>query len=87
MAEKGIRCSLECEDRDGTPRYCTPGSDIPICSTCRANMGGWLGRLLEARRYETQLEIRKRRIAEVNHPTAGSWVARLKARRRRLAHA
>ena len=85
MAEKGLRCSLLCEDREGNPRYCPPGSEYTICPVCRGNIGGWTFRLAEAKQYSTQLEIRSRRIGEVLHVTGRSYVAQLKSKRRRRA--
>jgi hypothetical protein len=86
MAEKGVRCSLECVDREGSPRYCPPGSEYTICPTCRANIANWSTRLQEAKNYFTQLGIRARRIGgEVLDATAGSYLAKLKAKRRRRA--
>lgn len=85
MAEKGVRCSLDCVDREGNPRYCPPGSDYTICPVCRGNIGGWSLRLQEAKQYLTQLEIRSRRIGEVTAATAGSYLAQLRIKRRRRA--
>lgn len=80
----GARCELKCEDKDGEPRFCPPGSEFTICPTCRGNIAGWSARpLLEAKQYIGQLEIRHRRMHEITSPTKASYVGQLQAKRRR----
>jgi hypothetical protein len=49
-------------------------------------MADWSSRqLIEAKFYEDQLDLRKRRMHEVTHATKESYIGVLKAKRRRWA--
>lgn len=41
MAAKGPRCSLECIDVEGKPRFLPAGSTAKVCHTCQANLAYW----------------------------------------------
>lgn len=82
-----VLCSLGCKDKDGNPRTLPPNSEFTICEVCRANIAGWSRRrLIEAKSYADTLDVRVHRLHEVTDATAKSYVAQLKAKRRRRQH-